>query len=313
MASRGAARNRMFGRHGNRPPGTTTCAARSSLHALRRQCRRRKRGPGAQKPPRWSAERRASRVMGRKAPRKRLTCRVTARPTGVSQTPERLSALRSPSMGVGEAKEAKPGRSNAGAGTRRCALFDIVKWTTNRLGEEPRARHALIRPHPEEHACSSVSTNGTCVRASRTVRAAPSCFETPRRSALKICVRGPKARLLSMRAGEGGASWRNEATVRERDGRDCEEPTCACGRRWSIACALFFTMKVPTQTCGPFASAAHFGQTNPIPLILSSPRGAPRDACVAGTPLRGPMITGRCSWVPALATLGRDDGCLGLA
>jgi hypothetical protein len=23
---------------------------------------------------------------------------------------------------------------------------------------------------------------------------------------------------------------------------------------------------------------------------------------------RGPMITGRCSWVPALATLGRDDG-----
>src|SRR6516225_9000893 len=33
----------------------------------------RPRGP---KPPRWSAERRASRVMGRKAPRKRLACRV---------------------------------------------------------------------------------------------------------------------------------------------------------------------------------------------------------------------------------------------
>jgi hypothetical protein len=79
VASRGAARNRMFGRHGTRPPGTTTCAARSSLHALRRQCRRRKRGPGAQKPPRWSAERRASYVIGREAPRKRLACGVDKR------------------------------------------------------------------------------------------------------------------------------------------------------------------------------------------------------------------------------------------
>jgi hypothetical protein len=34
--------------------------------------------------------------MGRKAPRKRLTRRVMACPTGVSQTPERLSALRFP-------------------------------------------------------------------------------------------------------------------------------------------------------------------------------------------------------------------------
>jgi hypothetical protein len=33
----------------------------------------------------------------------------------------------------------------------------------------------------------------------------PSCFETPRWNALKICVRGRKARLLSMRAGEGSA------------------------------------------------------------------------------------------------------------
>ena len=42
-----------------------------------------KRGPGSPKPPRWSAERRASCVMGRKAPRKRLTPRVMACPTGV--------------------------------------------------------------------------------------------------------------------------------------------------------------------------------------------------------------------------------------
>jgi hypothetical protein len=61
-----------------RPPGTRTCAARSSLRVLRRQCRSRKRGAGAQKPPRWSAERRASYVIGRKAPRKRLVCGVIA-------------------------------------------------------------------------------------------------------------------------------------------------------------------------------------------------------------------------------------------
>jgi hypothetical protein len=38
------------------------------------------------------------------------------------------------------------------------------------------------------------------------------------------------------------------------------------------------------------------GQTNPSTPRRSSPRK------------RGPMITGRCSWVPALAMLGRDDG-----
>jgi hypothetical protein len=53
----------------------------------------------SQKPLRWSAERRASRVMGRKAPRKRLACRVMARKTGASHAPERLSALRPPSIG----------------------------------------------------------------------------------------------------------------------------------------------------------------------------------------------------------------------
>jgi hypothetical protein len=39
----------------------------------------------------------------------------------------------------------------------------------------------------------------------------------------------------------------------------------------------------------------------------SSPRGAPRDARVAGTPLRGPMITGQWLWVPALPSLTRGS------
>src|SRR5262249_37300126 len=37
------------------------------------------------------------------------------------------------------------------------------------------------------------------------------------------------------------------------------------------------------------------------PLKLSPPRGAPRDARVAGTPLRGPITTAAGIWVPAFA------------
>src|SRR5262244_2633432 len=89
------------GRPGTPPARHYDLAARSSLHGSGRQLpavvgRRapketeaRPRGP---KPPRWSAERRASRVTGREAPRKRLACRVMARPTGASHAPERLGA-----------------------------------------------------------------------------------------------------------------------------------------------------------------------------------------------------------------------------
>src|SRR6266566_7690735 len=74
-----------LGRPGTPPARHYDLAARSSLHGSERQMpavawRRapketeaRPRGP---KSPRWSAERRASRVMGRKAPRKRLAYRV---------------------------------------------------------------------------------------------------------------------------------------------------------------------------------------------------------------------------------------------
>ena len=107
-ARRGVLRRRLVtvgpGRPGTPPARHYDLAARSSLHGSGRQLpavvgRRapketeaRPRGP---KPPRWSAERRASRVMGRKAPCKRLTCRVMACPTGAA-APERFSALRPP-------------------------------------------------------------------------------------------------------------------------------------------------------------------------------------------------------------------------
>src|SRR6266478_5413561 len=78
---------------GSRPPGTTTWL-RGARCTDPGNAGDGSAAPG-EKPPRWSAERRASRVMGRKAPRKRLTCRVMARPTG-AEAPERFSALRPP-------------------------------------------------------------------------------------------------------------------------------------------------------------------------------------------------------------------------
>src|SRR5262245_27594847 len=89
----------------------------ASLHALRRQCRRRKRGTGSRKPPRWSAERRAS---------------LRRETQGVSQTPGppcagqpgaaapgRLSALRPP-LGGGTRFQ----NSGANAPRERLRLFD---------------------------------------------------------------------------------------------------------------------------------------------------------------------------------------------
>src|SRR6516162_10260073 len=65
-------------------------------------------------------------VMGRKAPRKRLTCRVMACPTGAA-APERFSAPPTPRFGVSEAKLQTPDAKKRAAGTSRCALFDIVR------------------------------------------------------------------------------------------------------------------------------------------------------------------------------------------
>jgi hypothetical protein len=75
----------------------------------------------------------------------------------------------------------------------------------------------------------------------------PSCFETPRHSVLKTRVNALKARLLSMRAGEGGRfgearheSWR------------VKRATCRCRKssRPPIHCfRLFLTMEKATRAC----------------------------------------------------------------
>src|SRR5262249_7681499 len=83
------------GRPGKLPARHYDPAARSSLYGSGGTAGEGSAAPG-EKSPRWSAERRASRVMERRAPRKCLAYRVMIRPAGASHAPERFSALRPP-------------------------------------------------------------------------------------------------------------------------------------------------------------------------------------------------------------------------
>src|SRR6516162_3659352 len=102
--------------------------------------------PRSPKSPLWSAGRRASRVMGRKAPRQAPGVPRHVHATRVfRRAPERLSALRPPSFGVSEAKSQA---SDADAPRERDGLFDIVS-----------CERRDARPHPEEHARRRRSAN----------------------------------------------------------------------------------------------------------------------------------------------------------
>jgi hypothetical protein len=81
-----------------------------------------------------------------------------------------------------------------------------------------------VRPHPEERACEMVPPiQNRRVRVSKDEDArlvTPSCFET-HRSAVRLQKQFRScraARLLSMRAGEGGAARRSEPTSRGEQG-----------------------------------------------------------------------------------------------
>src|SRR5262249_38461787 len=67
----------------------------------------------------------------------------------------------------------------------------------------------------------------------------------------------------------------------------------------------------PRERDGLFEKGIRLGMRSALLRLLgSSPRGAPRDACVAGTPLRGPIFTvfGYGSRLSArFAGVGRDD------
>jgi hypothetical protein len=154
--------------------------------------------------PRWSAERRASRVMGRKAPRKRLACRVISAFTRVfdarwraprvfRRAPERFSALRPPLSPGERSKGANPGRKNASR--ERDGLFDIVSCLK-----------LDAHPHPEERACQRPAPHSSArARVSKGEGGhgmQPSCFETHRnaRPLWKHLRSRRAAMLLSMRA-----------------------------------------------------------------------------------------------------------------
>src|SRR4051794_23050694 len=100
---------------GHRPPGTTTWLRGASLHGSGVNA-----GDGSaaagRKSPRWSAERRASRVMGRAAPHQRGWSRLA----NATTTQVRLSALRPPlRWGMDAITRTPPGRNNAPRERRR--------------------------------------------------------------------------------------------------------------------------------------------------------------------------------------------------
>jgi hypothetical protein len=116
-----------------------------------------------------------------------------------------------PFIRVSEAKVQNPGAKRA-AGTRECVSVGVYV-----LIDAVSAALRAARPHPEARAgrrCAAKSRARARISKDEDGHRAPSSFETPRRSALNICVRGGKARLLSMRAAEAGAFWRNEPNRR---------------------------------------------------------------------------------------------------
>ena len=113
-ARRGVLRRRLatvsLGRHGNRPPGTMTRAARSSLYGPRRKCRGRKRGSGARKIA--TVERREASVPGTRDAPRLASVVMTCAPVGAPPPLDR--------GGQGQG-------SGAIASRERDGLFDIVR------------------------------------------------------------------------------------------------------------------------------------------------------------------------------------------
>src|SRR3954469_22987434 len=116
-----AARNRGLGRSGTPPARHDDLAARSSLHGSGGNAGDGSAAPG-RTPPRKSAERRASRVMGRAAPHSRGWSRLANATTDIV----RLSALRPPLIWVGRDYRRPTRVQERAAGAKKTALFDIV-------------------------------------------------------------------------------------------------------------------------------------------------------------------------------------------
>src|SRR4051812_8763942 len=123
---------------GHRPPGTTTWLRGASLYGSGGNAGDGSAAPG-RKSPRWSAERRASRVMGRAAPHQRGWSRLASATTEIV----RLLALRPPlRWGMDAITRTKPGRSNAPRErtTLRCLTSGMRLRPTVRFARRDFAR-----------------------------------------------------------------------------------------------------------------------------------------------------------------------------
>src|SRR5260370_4468932 len=131
-----------LGRLGTPPARHYDLAARSSLHGSGGNAGDGSAGPGL-KPPRWSAERRASlRIRGTRAPRWVPGPLRYCGPTGTA-APVRLSALRPPLVGVETLQT--PG---ANAPRERIGLFEIVRRVSVGWGEFLRSP-TITSPTPK--------------------------------------------------------------------------------------------------------------------------------------------------------------------
>jgi hypothetical protein len=190
------------------------------------------------------------------------------------------------------------------------------------------ARRIVARPHPEE-ARSAVSKDedgvALMLRDVACVRAAPQ-HEGER--GLRILAKRTQPQF-----------WRNEPNRVACVFGPTQGPTCGCTKWTSAQFPCFGPVlyrepcnshvlpalspaKLASRRCGRMAPMRQppswfrlaLGVEAPMAArresnFVSSPRGTPRDARVAGTPLRGPMNTelsmGLGLWVPALALRAR--------
>jgi hypothetical protein len=136
-----AARNRGLGRSGTPPARHDDLAARSSLHGSGGNAGDGSAAPG-RKSPRWSAERRASRVMGRAAPHSRGSVASRKRD---NRTSAPVGAPPTPPFGDGRDHKDKTRAQQRAAGPNNTALFDIVSLRRRPNGSLRAPRfHTLV-------------------------------------------------------------------------------------------------------------------------------------------------------------------------
>src|SRR5262249_43738874 len=142
------------------------------------------------------------------------------RPTGVPlSTRTFLGAPPTPRLGVGEAKDANPGRGKRAAGTRSA----VAKAMADLITGPPKLQRRRVG----------------CLKSEQGYERVRRCRVSGRDAAHHFVLRCAR----DTRARQPAAASR-------------EEPTFTCGRIRSIVSGLLFTMKTATRTCEPSARGA---------------------------------------------------------